>query len=125
MFRVLVIEDHVHMRDLLRRQLEGDGYAVETAADGDEGLRLQAEHPVDLVITDIFMPNRDGLETISRLREDYPRTKIIAISGGGKLVQGADYLVAAREAGAHAVLRKPVERESLLETVRGLVHVTA
>ena len=75
MSRVLVIEDHPHMRDLLRRQLEGDGYAVETAADGEEGLRLQAAQPADLVITDIFMPNVDGIETISRLRVEYPRTK--------------------------------------------------
>jgi CheY-like chemotaxis protein len=122
MFRVLVIEDHRHMRDLLRRQLEGEGYAVETAADGDEGMKLQAAQPADVVITDIFMPNQDGIETITRLRLEYPATKILAISGGGRLVRGADYLVAAREAGAHAVLRKPVERESLLETVRGLVQ---
>ncbi|MGQ0652192.1 MAG: response regulator transcription factor [Betaproteobacteria bacterium] len=95
---------------------------VETAADGDEGLRLQAARPADLVITDIFMPNRDGIETISRLRVEYPRTKILVISGGGQRVRGADYMVAAREAGAHAVLRKPIERLSLLETVRGLVQ---
>jgi len=100
MFRVLVIEDHRQMRDPLRRQLEGEGYAVETAEDGDEGLRLQAAQPADLVITDIFMPNRDGIETISRLRVEYPGTKILAISGGGRLAHGVDYLVAAREAGA-------------------------
>ena len=119
--RVLVIEDHPHMRDLLRRQLEGDGYAVETAADGEEGMRLQAASPADLVITDIFMPNRDGIETISGLRVGYPRTKILAISGGSRRVGGADYMVAAREAGAHGVLRKPIERQTLLDMVRGLL----
>jgi CheY-like chemotaxis protein len=122
MVRVLVIEDHPQMRDLLRRQLEREGYAVDTAADGEEGLRLQAARPADLVITDIFMPNLDGIETICRLHTDYPATKILVISGGGRLVQGADYMVAAREAGAHAALRKPIEREALIETVRGLLQ---
>jgi CheY-like chemotaxis protein len=122
MSRILVIEDHAHMRDLLRRQLEGDGYSVETAVDGEEGLRLQAAQPADLVITDIFMPNLDGIEAISRLRVEHPRTKILVVSGGGKRVRGADYMVAAREAGAHAVLRKPVERQALLDTVRDLLQ---
>lgn len=119
--RILVIDDNRDMRDLLRAVLEGDGYAVEVAVDGEEGLRAQSARPADVVITDIFMPNRDGLETIARLRAEYPHVKVLVISGGGDVVRGANYLSTAREIGAHAVLPKPFELPALLATVRGLV----
>jgi len=119
--RILVIDDNRDMRDLLRVVLERDGYAVEVAADGEEGLRAQSARPADVVITDIFMPNRDGLETIARLRAEHPRAKVLVISGGGDVVRGAGYLSTAREIGAHAVLPKPFELPALLAAVRGLI----
>ena len=72
MVRVLVIDDNQDVRDLIQFILEGAGYSVELAPDGEAGLRSQRARPADVVITDIFMPNQDGLETIARLREEYP-----------------------------------------------------
>jgi DNA-binding response OmpR family regulator len=119
--RILVIDDNRDMRDLLRVVLERDGYAVDVAADGEEGLQIQSARPADVVITDIFMPNRDGLETIGRLRAEHPRVKVLVISGGGAVVRGTSYLSTAREIGAHAVLAKPFDLPALLATVRGLI----
>jgi len=119
--RILVIDDNRDMRDLLRVVLERDGYAVDVAADGEEGLQIQSARPADIVITDIFMPNRDGLETIGRLRAEHPRVKVLVISGGGDVVRGTSYLSTAREIGAHAVLPKPFDLPALLATVRGLI----
>lgn len=120
MCRVLVIDDNPDLRQLIGAILEGAGYTVELAADGEAGLRSQCARPFDIVITDIFMPNKDGIETIVRLRSDYPALKLLAISGGGAHAKGVDYLFTAREIGAHAVLPKPFEQEALLEAVRSL-----
>jgi CheY-like chemotaxis protein len=122
MFRILVIDDNEDMRDLMRVILEGAGYAVEVAPDGEAGLRLQRERAADAVITDIFMPNRDGLETIARLREEHPQVKVVAMSGGGARVKGDGYLSTAREIGAHVVLAKPFDQDELLRVVRDILH---
>ena len=78
--------------------------------------------PADLIVTDIFMPNRDGLEIIPQLRADYPAAKVLAISGGGLLVKGAGYLYTAREIGAHSILAKPFDQQDLLRAVSALLH---
>ena len=122
MFRVLVIDDNQDMRELMQVVLEGAGYAVDLAGDGDEGFAAQRARPVDLVITDIFMPNQDGIETIARLRTEYPALKVIAVSGGGSLLQPRGYLITARELGAHAVLEKPFDPDDLLRTVCELLQ---
>jgi CheY-like chemotaxis protein len=119
---VLVIEDNEDMRDLLRVILEGAGYAVVLAEDGDAGLRALRAQPADLIVTDIFMPNRDGLELIPTLRADYPSVKVLAISGGGSVVKGTGYLATAREIGAHSILPKPFDRQDLLRAVSSLLH---
>ena len=125
MQRVLVIEDHADMRDLIRVILEGAGYAVELAADGEAGLRTQRARPADVVITDIFMPDQDGLEIIARLHAEYPQVKVLAVSGGGTRVRGTGYLSTAREIGAHAVLQKPFGQQDLLVAVRALLQDAA
>src|SRR2546421_220445 len=102
MARILVIDDNNDLRTIMQHMLEPEGHEVVLAADGAEGLKLQAECPAALVITDIFMPNKEGIETIYELREKYPHTIIIAISGGGKL-PGKDYLLTANELGAVAI----------------------
>ena len=122
MRRVLVIDDNRDMRELMRVILEGAGYTVDLAEDGEIGLRAQRARPADVVITDIFMPNQDGLEIISQLRSEYPGVKLLVVSGGGTLVKGAGYLSTAREIGAHAVLAKPFEQQDLLGALRALLH---
>lgn len=121
MHHVLVIDDNQDMRELVQVILEGAGYRVELAADGHSGVEMQRRQPVDLVLTDIFMPNQDGLETIAQLRKDFPKLKIIAFSGGGKTSHSHSYLLVAAEIGANAVLTKPFEQEDLLRTVRELL----
>ena len=83
MARILVIDDDYQVREMLRDTLEIAGYEVEVASDGREGLKLYHNRPTDMIITDIIMPNMDGLETITELQRNFPDTKIIAFSGGG------------------------------------------
>ena len=123
MVRVLVIDDNQDVRDLIQFILEGAGYSVELAADGEAGLRSHRARPADVVITDIFMPNQDGLETIARLREEYPRVRVVAMSGGGGSgVKGGCYLSTAREIGAHVLLPKPFDLDQLLRAVGDVSH---
>ena len=81
--RILVIDDEPSALDVLRRILEGEGYEVQVAANGLDGVALFRQQPCDLVITDMVMPVKDGLQTILELREEAPDLPIIAISGGG------------------------------------------
>ena len=83
--RILVIDDEPSALDLLRRILEGEGYDVHTATNGQEGVKLFRQHPFDLVVTDMVMPVQDGLQTIFELRNDAPNIPVIAISGGGTI----------------------------------------
>src|SRR5437762_7182307 len=84
MARILVIDDDAQVRGAVRRVLERAGHTVVDVADGEAGIRAHRERPTDLIITDIFMPEQDGIETIQQLRREFPRVKIIAISGGDR-----------------------------------------
>jgi DNA-binding response OmpR family regulator len=117
--RVLVIDDDADLRTLIRDYLEYEGYEVATAADGREGLESQRARPADVVVTDIFMPGKEGIQTIAELRRDFPRTKIIAMSGGGELID-VDYLTVARHVGAAMSLKKPFRLEQLAAAMREL-----
>jgi CheY-like chemotaxis protein len=112
MSSILVIEDDADLRLLLQQTLAAAGYEVRTAADGKEAGRLCQAHPYDLVITDIYMPNKDGLEVIMELRACSPHIKIIAISG--QLTQ-KNMLPVAATLGAVATLRKPFTPQELLQ----------
>ena len=120
MIRILVIDDVLEMRELLHRILEREKYTVVSVANGKEAIKVQREDPFDLIITDLIMPEKEGIETIIELRQDYPDVKIIAISGGG-VVGPKDYLSMAKMLGANRTLPKPFARKKLLETVRELV----
>jgi DNA-binding response OmpR family regulator len=109
MARILIIDDDVQILNMLRQTLEREGHAVVDAPDGNEGLRLFRENPTDLIITDLIMPEKEGIETIMELRRDFPDVKIIAISGGGRLDPG-QYLSIAKSFGAQYTFTKPVER---------------
>jgi len=117
--RVLVADDDREMRAILRLSLEEAGYEVETVADGEQAVRADQERPADLLITDLFMPQREGLETVQYFRARHPSMPIIAISGW-KPGQKADHLTVARVAGADAVLRKPFTMDELLGQLQKL-----
>jgi CheY-like chemotaxis protein len=124
MARILVIDDEKEMRDLLRWMLEREGYQVVTASDGKEGLHLYRENPADLIITDLIMPEMEGIETILALKQDFPGVKIIAMSGGGHV--GPDpYLKIAEGVGAIRVFAKPFLREEILNAVQELLRIAA
>ena len=113
---VLVIDDEVAIRQLLRALLEREGFVVEEAADGQEGIERHRNHPADIVITDIIMPNKDGVNTMFELLKMTPNLKIIAISGGGWQVKEIDFDIA-RRLGAYTI-DKPIRREVLLAAIQ-------
>jgi CheY-like chemotaxis protein len=117
--RVLLIDDNADLVESLARVLKSAGHEIETASNSPRALGLHRERPADVLITDIFMPGIDGIETIAAFRSQWPRLKIIAMSGGGKLAKG-DYLGVARAIGADAVLRKPFDPQQLLNTLEAL-----
>ncbi len=117
---ILVIDDEPEMRRLLRRILVGAGHRVIEAENGASGLRhLERERP-DLVITDILMPDKDGIETIQEIRSAQAGMRIIAMTGGGRY-QGFEYLDIAKALGADALLSKPFRSAELLDAVAQLV----
>lgn len=118
--RILVIDDDDQIRELIREVLERGGHDVLEAENGDTGLRKLQDETVDVVVTDIIMPDKDGLETITELRADYPDIKIVAISGGGRRVN-RDYLPTAQAFGADRVLYKPFRPQEVLQAVADVV----
>jgi DNA-binding response OmpR family regulator len=116
MARILVIDDEVQLRGVVRRILERAGHDVVEAGDGDAGLKMHQAHGADLVLVDIFMPGRDGIELIRDLRAKAPGTKIIVMSGGGRR-GNLDLLDDARLLGATRALRKPFELAALVALV--------
>ena len=121
MARILIIDDDADLRTTLRDLLEQAGYAVVEAHDGHAGLTSYEAAPTDLIITDLLMPEREGLETITALRRINPQVKIIAITGGGQTGQ-LDFLRAAAVLGAQRTLHKPFNRQTLLAAVRDLTR---
>ncbi|MBF0125588.1 MAG: response regulator [Magnetococcales bacterium] len=118
MQRILIIDDERQIRDVLQQILERAGYLTEVAGDGEEGLRRLLEQPVDLVITDILMPGKDGLETIEAVAGLRPDLPIIAISGGGPGEKAQFALEMAQVCGAQRILAKPFSRQEILATVQ-------
>jgi DNA-binding response OmpR family regulator len=115
--RVLIIDDDEQVRAFLFEILERAGFAVVEAANGMEGLKLYRSQPTDLVITDLIMPEKEGVETIVELRREFPNARVIAISGGGR--SGTkDYLAIAAKLGARRTVAKPFSRQELLDAVR-------
>lgn len=120
MSRILIADDDGDLCEILRLVLEKAGYEVDVVEDGDQAIRVHKRHPADVLITDLFMPGRDGLETVQFFRSRYPALRIIAISGGGYSGQKTDHLAVAQVAGADMVFRKPFDVARLVEGVRKL-----
>ena len=116
MASILIVDDEPEILKVLKRTLESEGHTTAEAPDGRTALRRFAGRPTDLVITDIYMPNMDGIEFIIRVREAFPEAKVIAMSGGGHLSQDK-VLGAASMLGADEVLEKPFSVEDILGAV--------
>jgi len=121
MSHIVVIEDQPEIREGLALLLREKGYHVSTAGDGKAGIEIFKGETVDLVITDLVMPEQEGVETIRILRRDFPRTKIIAMSGGGAAASGEEYLELAKKLGAARIFQKPLDIEGLFEAVNELL----
>ena len=117
---VLIIEDDPSLRDSLRRTLRKKGYTILQAAEGGEGMMLLGTHVIDVVLIDIFMPGKEGIETIQAIRRTHPHVKIIAMSGGGERMY-IDVLRVAKASGCHQTLDKPFSEETLINTIQAQV----
>ena len=113
MKHILLIEDDEAMRKVIRRGLERAGYSVTEAENGAVGRKMFSQAPVDLVVTDIVMPEVEGIELIQGFRRNSPRLPVIAISGGGR-VSPENYLALAQLIGASATFAKPFAMEELI-----------
>ena len=120
---MLVVDDDAGIRNFLRMLLELEGYEVATAGNGIDALEAQRQDPAAIVLTDIFMPHAEGMETIVRLREEFPQLRIIVMSGGGAY-RGANYLKLARELGAVRALKKPFPPQELIDAMREVAGMT-
>jgi CheY-like chemotaxis protein len=118
-YRVLIIDDDAVIRTVLRRQLEHAGYVVNDAPNGQVGLAASCHQPPDIVVTDIFMPEKDGIEVIQEIRSSWSKCRIIAMTGGspvdplGSIVNPAAILL-----GADKILLKPFDQQTLLSTIK-------
>ena len=123
---ILIIDDEDDIRDALQMILENVGYYVRVASNGYEAIDLQRREPADMIITDIIMPEKDGVTTINEIRQEFPGVMIIAISGGGGIdpvayqpeaITTTAYLEAAKQAGADRIFTKPFERKEIIQVV--------
>ncbi len=117
---ILVVDDNADLREPLKAALELEGYEVRAAASGEQALALQGESPCDVLVSDIFMPDMDGMELIDQFRSRYPATAIVAMSGDARYAQHQNYLRAAQLIGVATTLKKPFEISALLEALAHL-----
>ncbi|MBU1387826.1 MAG: response regulator [Proteobacteria bacterium] len=120
MKKVLIIEDEISVRTFFKTMIEKNGYQVFEAADGKQGIRIYKENLPDLVITDLIMPEKEGIETIKDLKALNPDARIIAISGGG-INDPKIYLNLAAKLGTICTFVKPVDNEILLSTIKKIL----
>ena len=116
---ILVVDDEPGIRELLSMMLEAAGHKVVVAEDGIQAPKILATNPVEVVITDLLMPERDGLEFITEVRKKYPSIKIIAMSGGGHIARDS-YLRIAKNFGAHVLLEKPFSQSGVLNAIEAV-----
>lgn len=116
MTSILVVDDEIMLRNVIRKMLERGGYEVFEACDGEQGSEAFRNRRTDIVITDIVMPNKDGIQLIAELKRDFPDVCLIAMSGGGR-VSDVDFLDLAKQFGAAYVLTKPFTRKELYDAI--------
>lgn len=123
MASILVIDDDSSVRAVIVGALSDAGYEVMEAVDGQEGLKCYKNSPTDLVITDLIMPEKEGIETVMELRCEFPQVKVIAISGGTRYGSN-DNLRMAERLGARRTLTKPFKIPDLLAAVREVLETS-
>lgn len=123
MVKILIIDDESAIRKMLTVLFERNNYEVKDACDGDQGIIVAKEFMPDLIITDLVMPEKEGLETIKEIKRMNPDIKIIAISGGG-VVQPDMYLKLAEKLGADQSFAKPIDSATLVLAVKQLLTKT-
>ena len=121
MANILVVDDDRQVCDLLKQVLEDRGDTVTCATNGVEGIKEYRSHPTDLIILDILMPEKEGLETILDLRREFPQVKIIAMSGGSERAK-LDLLDLARRLGAQHTIDKPFQLHAITDMVTQALH---
>ena len=117
MARILLVEDDEQVRLLLKDLLESEGYEIQEASNGKEALQHFATCPPDLILTDLVMPDTEGIEMIIKMRKSDPSVKIVAMSGGEDT-----YLHLAKQLGADRTVRKPFFNDDLLEVVKATLE---
>jgi len=114
---ILIVDDDTSIQKMLKIFFENKKYQVSLASDGREAVYLQSKNPAEIMLTDIFMPEQEGLETIREIRDKHPSTKIIAMSGGAFYRAPNDYLTIAQKIGADDVICKPFELKEVYEKI--------
>ena len=122
MSTILIIEDDTDLRRMLVKLLQRENFRVLEAGTGLEALQILDYFIPDMVVTDIIMPDQDGIGTINELKKRYPEIKIIAISGGGRMLS-KDYLGIAKILGAHHTFAKPFDTKLFLKKVHELINL--
>ena len=120
MGKILIIDDEPYILLMLKKMLEKIGHEVELASNGREGMEMFRNDVVDMVITDIIMPDKEGLEIILEMKQSNPDLKIIAISGGGR-ISPESYLECAKHFGASRVFQKPFSQKEFVSAVKILM----
>ncbi|CAN5408142.1 response regulator [soil metagenome] len=120
MAHILVIDDDAIIRRMLMERLTDAGYQVFEAGHGNEGLKVMRAEPADLVLCDLYMPEKEGLETIQELRRNYPELKIIAMSGGNRK-SPVDLLPIAKSMGANETIHKPFKLAELVQLIDSML----
>lgn len=129
MTKVIIIDDEEDIRIVLKEVFERAGFNASVASNGDDGMNLLREQGADLVITDVIMPGSDGVEIAYDIRMEFPKTKIIVMSGGGNIsprdykpdsIKTTAYLASAAAVGADLTLTKPFDREVLINAAKEL-----
>lgn len=117
---IIIVDDEEQIRDSLSILLKKQGHKVDIAETGNEAVLLCEINEYDLLITDIIMPDMDGVELIIQIKKDYPEMNIIVMSGGGNFGGTENYLQIAKGLGVNKIFNKPVRMDALFEAINEL-----
>lgn len=117
MAKILIVDDEPQLRDMLRHMLQQDSHEVIEAENGLQGCKIYREQKPDIIITDLVMPEQNGIDMLLELKKEFSDLRVLAISGGGGITGSFDYLPIAKLIGAEQILKKPFGLQELREAV--------